>query len=161
MDFHSSWNLSNVGWWNLGISSVEEVIRTASIALITSLLLAVAFFGGHQSGAAKRDAHWLEIENATLREKNQEITRQVQAVAAKQKEYNDAQIQINDFAVRLNGADRLRIQAEHRSRIDRAEANSLRIYAANTLGLFETCRKEYIELGLEAARASASAGALK
>jgi hypothetical protein len=161
MDFHSSWNLSNIGWWNLGISSVEEVIRTASIALITSLLLAVAFFGGHQSGQSRERSHWLEIENATLREKNQEITRQVQAVAAKQKEYNDAQIQINDFAVRLNGAERLRIQAEHRSRIDRAEANSLRTYAKGLHGLYSECREAYGELAIEGARASASAGALK
>jgi hypothetical protein len=140
---------------------VEEVIRTASVALITALLLAVAFFGGHQSGQSRERAHWLDVQNTTLREQAKEITRQVEAVAAKQKEYNHAQIQIADAADRLRSTDRLRIQAEHRSRIDRAEAASLRVYATRTLGLYETCRAEYIDLGLEAARTAASAGALR
>jgi hypothetical protein len=137
------------------------MIRTAVVALIAASLMGLAFFGGHQSGLAKERAHWLELENATLREQAKEITRQVQAVAEKQKEYNHAQTQIADAAVRLRSADRLRVQAEHTAAIERATAESLRVYAADTLGLFEACRDEYIELGLEAARAAAAAEALK
>ncbi len=133
---------------------VEEVIRTVSVALITALLLAVAFFGGHQSGQSRERAHWLALENATLREQAKEITRQVEAVAAKQKEYNHAQTQIADAAVRLRSADRLRIQAEHTAAIERATAESLRTYANGVHGLYEACRKEYIELGLDAAKAA-------
>jgi hypothetical protein len=137
------------------------MIRTAVVALIAASLMGLAFFGGHQSGGAKERARWLELENATLREQAKEITRQVEAVAEKQKEYDHAQTQIADAAVRLRSADRLRVQAEHTAAIERATAESLRTYAADTLGLFEACRDEYIKLGLEAARLAAALGALK
>ncbi len=130
------------------------MIRAAVIAGVTAALLGLAFFGGHLSGAAKERAHWLGIENSTLREQAKEITRQTETLIAKQKEYNDAQIQINDFAVRLRAADRLRVKAEHQAAVERASAGNLRTYANGVHGLFETCRKEYIELGLDAAKAA-------
>jgi hypothetical protein len=138
---------------------VEKVRR-----IFTALVLiaaAVGAFMAYQVGKVHERAHWLALENATLREQAKEITRQVEAVAAKQKEYNDAQAQINDFAVRLRSADRVRVQAEHRARIARADAESLRVYSAGLNDLYESCRTEYLNLGLEAARLAAALGALK
>jgi hypothetical protein len=133
------------------------VIRAAVISGVAAALMGLSFFGGHQSGVGKERAHWLALENATLREQAKEITRQVEAVAEKQKDYNHAQTQIADAAVRVRSADRMRVKAEHEAAIERASAGNLRNYAAKTIGLFEACRKEYIELGLEAARTAASA----
>jgi hypothetical protein len=138
----------------------EDVIRAASIALISSAALAGAALTAYQAGKVHERGHWLELENSTLRERAKEITRQVQLVAEKQKAYNDAQIQIADFAARLRGTDRLRVQAEHRAHIERASAASLRTYAAGINDLYESCRAEYIELGLEAARTAAALEAL-
>jgi hypothetical protein len=137
-----------------------EKVRRIFTALILIAAAAGAFMA-YQAGKVHERTHWLALENSTLREQAKEITRQVEAVAAKQKEYNHAQDQIADAAVRLRSADRLRVQAEHTAAIERATAESLRVYAADTLGLFESCRTEYIELGLEAARLAAALGALK
>ncbi len=137
-----------------------DVIRLAAAVSAALALLVAAFFGGHQFGQTKERAHWQAKEITTLRQHAQETDRLMKLVAEKQKEYNDAQIQIADFAARLRGTDRLRVQAEHRARIERASAASLRTYAAGINDLYESCRAEYIELGLEAARTAAALEAL-
>ena len=137
------------------------MIRTAFIISVATLLLALAFVGGHKAGQSKERAHWLEIENATLREQAKEITRQVEAVAAKQKEYNRAQTQINAFSDRLRTADRLRVKAEHEAAIERASAGNLRRYASGLHGLYSECREAYGDLAAEGARAAAAVGTMK
>jgi hypothetical protein len=137
------------------------MIRSGIAALVLAGLMGLAFFGGHQSGAAKRDAHWLGIENSTLREQAKEIARQTHAAAQKQKEFNRAQTQINDFAVRLRNADRLRVKAEHAAAVERASAESLRAYAKGLHGLFDECRAAYGDLAAEGAGAAAAAKAMK
>jgi len=137
------------------------MIRVASIFVVAFLLLAMAFIGGHKSGQSKERAHWLEIENTTLREQAKEITRQVEAVALKQKEYNRAQTQINAFTARLRTADSLRVKAEHEAAIERASTGNLRRYASGLHGLYSECREAYGELAAEGARAAAAVGAVK
>jgi hypothetical protein len=134
--------------------------RQIVVLLIATALLVLAFFAGHKVGVANERRIAAELESATLREQAREITRQMNAVAKKQKEYNYAQKQISNLATRLRGSDRLRVQAEHAAAIERATTESIRAYATGINGLYETCRREYIEMGLEAARAAAGLEAL-
>ncbi len=131
------------------------------IAVIVAILLGATAFAGYHTGRTYERALWLSIENSTLREQAKEVTRQIEKVAAKQREYNDAQTKINDISVRLRASDRMRIKAEHATSVQRANTESLRAYAGGLFDLYETCRKEYIELGLEAARAASISGAIE
>lgn len=128
--------------------------------LILSLAVAISLGIGFSFGKAQASVEYLTIQNSDIRESRKEIERQIAEVAKAQKEYNDAQKKIADFAIRLRSTDRLRVQAEHRASIDAAEANSLRIYATGIHGLYSECREAYGELAVEGARAAASAQAL-
>lgn len=119
-----------------------------------------AAIGGHTYGTAQAQAEFLAIQNSDLRESRKEVERQINAVAVKQKEYNDAQNKIAEFAVRLRTTDRLRIQAEHRVRIATASAQSCRTYATGIFDLYSECRTAFGKMAEEGARAAASAGAL-
>ncbi len=137
------------------------MIRTIiASAVAASIALAATAYVAFNAGKRSERADWIISENATLREQAKEITRQVTLVAKKQKEYNDAQAKINADAVRLRSTNRLRVQAEHAAAVERASAESCRTYASGINGLFETCRAEYIELGIEAARAASISKAL-
>lgn len=134
--------------------------RTVVIAIVTSAMLALTFFGGHRSGQTKERTQWQAKEINTLRQHAAERDRLTAIVAEKQKEYNDAQDEINRLAVRLSQSNRLRVQSEHRTKIEQATSANLRIYARGLHDLYSTCRKEFEAVGLEGARASSGVGAL-
>lgn len=137
------------------------MIRAAIIAGVAAALMFIAFFGGHQSGQAKERSHWMEIENATLREQSREITRQAQLVTDKQKAYNRAQTQIATSDRRYRDTDRLRQKSERERAIAAASAETCRVYAHRVTELFETCRSEYISMGHEAERSRSAVEALR
>jgi hypothetical protein len=129
------------------------------IALIL-VAASVAGFMLYQAGRIHEKSHWLSLENSTLREQAKEITRQADKAAKAQKEYIHAQDEINRLAVRLSQSDRLRVQSEHRAKIEQATSANLRIYARGLHDLYSTCRKEFEAVGLEGARAASGSGAL-
>jgi regulator of replication initiation timing len=124
------------------------------------LIVSVCGFGLYQAGRIHEKSHWLSLENSTLREHAKEIARQADKAAKAQKEYIHAQDEINRLAVRLSQSDRLRVQSEHRAKIEQATSANLRIYARGLHDLYSTCRKEFEAVGLEGARASSGSGAL-
>jgi regulator of replication initiation timing len=129
------------------------------IALIL-VAASVAGFMLYQVGRIHEKSHWLSLENSTLREQAKEIARQADKAAKAQKEYIHAQDEINRFAVRLSQSDRLRVQSEHRAKIEQATSANLRIYARGLHDLYSACRKEFEAVGLEGARAASGVGAL-
>lgn len=131
-----------------------------ALAAFVVVGVVAAAIGGHTYGTAQARAEFLAVQNSDLRESRKEVERQIAEVTKAQKEYNVAQEKISDFAIRLRSTDRLRVEAEHRASIDRAEANSLRVYAKGLHGLYSECREAYGELAVEGAKAAASAGAL-
>jgi hypothetical protein len=127
---------------------------------LLALIVSVCGFGLYQAGRIHEKSHWLSLENSTLREQAKEITRQADKAAKAQKEYIHAQDEINRLAVRLSQSDRLRVQSEHRAKIEQATSANLRIYARGLHDLYSTCRKEFEAVGLEGARAASGSGAL-
>jgi regulator of replication initiation timing len=127
---------------------------------LLALIVSVCGFGLYQVGRIHEKSHWLSLENSTLREQAKEIARQADKAAKAQKEYIHAQDEINRLAVRLSQSDRLRVQSEHRAKIEQATSANLRIYARGLHDLYSTCRKEFEAVGLEGARAASGSGAL-
>jgi regulator of replication initiation timing len=127
---------------------------------LLALIVSVCGFGLYQAGRIHEKSHWLSLENSTLREQAKEIARQADKAAKAQKEYIHAQDEINRLAVRLSQSDRMRVQSEHRAKIEQATSANLRIYARGLHDLYSTCRKEFEAVGLEGARASSGSGAL-
>jgi regulator of replication initiation timing len=127
---------------------------------LLALIVSVCGFGLYQAGRIHEKSHWLSLENSTLREQAKEIARQADKAAKAQKEYIHAQDEINRLAVRLSQSDRLRVQSEHRAKIEQATSANLRIYARGLHDLYSTCRKEFEAVGLEGARAASGSGAL-
>ena len=127
---------------------------------LLALIVLVCGFGLYQAGRIHEKSHWLSLENSTLREQAKEIARQADKAAKAQKEYIHAQDEINRLAVRLSQSDRLRVQSEHRAKIEQATSANLRIYARGLHDLYSTCRKEFEAVGLEGARAASGSGAL-
>ena len=127
---------------------------------LLALIVSVCGFGLYQAGRIHEKSHWLSLENSTLREQAKEIARQADKAAKAQKEYIHAQDEINRLAVRLSQSDRLRVQSEHRAKIEQATSANLRIYARGLHDLYSTCRKEFEAVGLEGARAASGVGAL-
>lgn len=127
---------------------------------LLALIVSVCGFGLYQAGRIHEKSHWLSLENSTLREQAKEIARQADKAAKAQKEYIHAQDEINRLAVRLSQSDRLRVQSEHRAKIEQATSANLRIYARGLHDLYSACRKEFEAVGLEGARAASGSGAL-
>ena len=127
---------------------------------LLALIVSVCGFGLYQAGRIHEKSHWLSLENSTLREQAKEIARQADKAAKAQKEYIHAQDEINRLAVRLSQSDRMRVQSEHRAKIEQATSANLRIYARGLHDLYSTCRKEFEAVGLEGARAASGSGAL-
>jgi regulator of replication initiation timing len=127
---------------------------------LLALIVSVCGFGLYQAGRIHEKSHWLSLENSTLREQAKEIARQADKAAKAQKEYIHAQDEINRLAVRLSQSDRMRVQSEHRTKIEQATSANLRIYARGLHDLYSTCRKEFEAVGLEGARAASGSGAL-
>lgn len=136
-----------------------EKVRRIFTALVL-IAAVVGAFMAYQVGKVHERAHWLALENSTLREQAKEIARQADKAAKAQKEYIHAQDEINRLAVRLSQSDRLRVQSEHRAKIEQATSANLRIYARGLHDLYSTCRKEFEAVGLEGARAASGVGAL-
>jgi len=131
--------------------------------IFIALILVAASVTGfmlYQVGRIHEKSHWLSLENSTLREQAKEIARQVEQAAKAQKEYIHAQDEINDLAVRLRDSDRMRVQSDHKAKIEKATSANLRIYARGLHDLYSTCRKEFEAMGLEGARAASGVKAL-
>jgi hypothetical protein len=127
---------------------------------LLALIVSVCGFGLYQAGRIHEKSHWLSLENSAIRDQAKEIARQADKAAKAQKEYIHAQDEINRLAVRLSQSDRMRVQSEHRAKIEQATSANLRIYARGLHDLYSTCRKEFEAVGLEGARAASGSGAL-
>jgi len=136
------------------------LLITGAIALIAgSLATGVAL--GRGDAKTECEKRYTASAAAAQAAYAEELFKAVKTQHETQKTYDEKVQQVAASERKYRNADRLRRAAQRESAIAASSAETCRVYASGVTGLFEACRSEYIELGHDAARASAAVEALR